>query len=371
MTDLAPSSPPPPPPAGRPALDAAFVRRTLFVLALIGLTALVLKLTSVLLLLFGSVLIAVLLRAIADPLRDRFRVPDKLALLIALLVVLGVLGLAVYLFQREVAAQAEKLPSTLPELWEMLKTRILDLPFGPQIVERLEALREGGLGGGQGVEAAKDAAAAARSFFGSLLNGLTDVFLVLIGGAYLAISPKTYRDGLVMLLPRDRREPVRDALSACGRALKRWLRGTLLGMAIVGVMIGGGLALIGIPQALLLGILAGLGEFVPLLGPTVAMIPALLLAVGQGPDAVLWTLAIYVGMQQIQSNLIVPVIQRRMVQLPPLITVFSLAAAAVLFGPVGVFFAVPLAVVVFVLIKALYLREILGEAVEVPGEDKG
>lgn len=358
-------------PTARPALDAVFVRRTLFVLSIVGLTALLLKLTSVLLLLFGSVLVAVLLRSIADPLRERFRVPEGLSLVAALLIVLSVLGLAVFLFQREVAEQTEKLPRTLPGLWEMLKARIVTLPFGPQIVERLEALRQGGLGGGgQGVEAAKDAASAARKFFGGLLNGLADAFLVLIGGAYLAISPKTYRDGVVLLLPKDRREPVRSALNACGRALKQWLRGTVLGMLIVGTMIGVGLAVVGIPQALLLGILAGLGEFVPLLGPTVAMVPALLLAVAQGPDAVLMTLAIYVGMQQIQSNLIVPVIQRRMVQLPPLVTIFSLAVAAVLFGPVGVFFAVPMAVVVFVLVKALYLREVLGEDVSVPGEKR-
>lgn len=351
------------------ALDPVFVGRCLFGLGVVAFAALVLKLTPMLLLLFGSTLVAVLLRAIADPIRERTGLPEEISLLIAAAVVVAVLGVAVWLFQREVSAQLAKLPRTLPDAWELMRQRLLTLPFGGQIVARLEALGQGDpAGGGQGVQAARDAAGAARRFFSSVASGLADAFLVLVGGAYLAIAPRQYRDGLVRLIPAGSREPVRRALDASGRALKRWLRGTLLGMAIVGTMIGVGLWVIGAPQPLLLGVLAGLGEFVPLLGPTVAMVPALLLALQQGPDAVLCTFVVYVGSQQIQSNLIVPVIQRRMVRLPPLITIFSLAAAAVLFGPVGVLFAVPMAVVVFVLVKALYLREVLGEPVDVPGE---
>lgn len=361
---------PPTAPAAASALSALFVRRTLFVLAVVAVAALLLKLTPVLLLLFGSVLVAVLLRAVADPIRARTRMPEKLALALAVALVVGVISLAVFLFQREVSTQLERLPDTLPEAWEALKRRLLTLPFGPQLVERLEALRQGGLSGGGVGEAAKDAAEAARKFFGALLGGLANAVLVLIGGLYLAIRPQRYRDGFLMLLPRAHRPRVGDALDATGQALNRWLVGTVFGMVIVGVMVGAGLAVAGLPSPILLGVLAGLGEFVPLIGPTAAMIPGVLLALGQGPEAVLLTVAIYVGMQQIQSDLIVPLIQKRMVHLPPLITIFSLAVAAVLFGPSGVLIAVPLAVVVFVLVKTLYVRDVLGEEVELPGRGR-
>ena len=122
------------------------------------------------------------------------------------------------------------------------------------------------------------------------------------------------------------------------------------------------------PAALALALLAGLAEFVPLVGPIVATISALLIALSVGWETALWTLLLYIVIQQVESNLIIPLVQRRVVELPPAVTLFAVVAFGLLFGLLGVLFATPLAVVVFVAVKKLWVRETLGAPTKMPGE---
>jgi predicted PurR-regulated permease PerM len=128
-------------------------------------------------------------------------------------------------------------------------------------------------------------------------------------------------------------------------------------MLFVGVATGFGLWLVGVPAAWAIGLVAGLAEFVPYLGIFVAGIPAVVLGFGQGTDTGLWTLGVLLAVQQIQGNLVMPLLQNRMVDLPPAITIFGIIAAGILFGVAGVLLATPLTIVVLVLIRRLYLHE--------------
>jgi predicted PurR-regulated permease PerM len=139
-------------------------------------------------------------------------------------------------------------------------------------------------------------------------------------------------------------------------------------MMLVFVLTGLGLWAIGLPAALALALLAGLAEFVPLIGPVVAAIPALLIALAEGWQTALWTLLLYLAIQQVESNLIMPLVQHRVVSLPPAVALFAVVAFGLLFGSLGVLFATPLAVVIFVAVKKLWVRETLGEPTELPGE---
>jgi predicted PurR-regulated permease PerM len=161
---------------------------------------------------------------------------------------------------------------------------------------------------------------------------------------------------------------MRAVLDTAGRALRLWLLGTFADMAVVAVMTGAGTALIGLPSPVALGILAGVASFVPIVGPIVSVVPALLIAVQESPSMVLWTVLVYVAVQQIESNLIFPFIQRRAVDLPPVLSLFGVLAFGVLLGPLGVVLATPLLVVGLVFLKRLYVRESLGKAVKIPGE---
>jgi len=203
-----------------------------------------------------------------------------------------------------------------------------------------------------------------------LLDGLAGLVLALLGGVYLAAEPGLYRRGLVKLFPPSQHGRVEGTLRTSGEALWLWLGGQLISMILVGMLIGLGAWLIGLPAPLALGLFAGITEFVPIIGPWLGAVPGLLLALSQGTDALLWTMGLYLIVQQVESNLIAPLVQQRMVDLPPAVLLFSVVVTGALFGPLGVALAGPLTVVAYVAVKKLYVRETLGEATPVPGEHR-
>ena len=140
-------------------------------------------------------------------------------------------------------------------------------------------------------------------------------------------------------------------------SLRNWLKGQALGMLFVGVATGFGLWLIGVPAAWAIGLVAGLAEFVPYLGVLLAGIPAIILGFGQGTETGLWTIGVLLLVQQLQGNFVMPLLQNKMVDLPPAVTIFGIIAAGILFGVAGVLLATPLTIVVLVLIRRLYLGE--------------
>jgi predicted PurR-regulated permease PerM len=197
---------------------------------------------------------------------------------------------------------------------------------------------------------------------------MANLVLVGVAAVYLAAQPERHRAGALMLIPQALRDKVGSTFDNAGRALRLWLFGQLVSMTVVGVLATVGLYLIGMPSALALGFLAGVSEFVPLVGPALAAIPAILVALSEGGTTIFWVLGLYLAIQQLENNIIMPLVHRRTVELPPVVTLFAILALGVLFGPVGVLLGAPLTVVLFVAVKQLYLRETLGERTDVPGE---
>ena len=341
----------------------SFVRRTLIVVAVAAIALLCWQLVDVFVLAFGAVIVAVLLRSIADPIRDRTPLNDGASLAVAILTVIAVLGGAGWLFGSTVSGQVTSLVERMPQSADELRNLVSTLPFGQTLADEV---------GGFGDLASKLQGAAGRlgGYAMSVAGAVTNLLLVLFAGIYLAIRPQQSRDGLVMLLPDKAAGPVKAAMNTSGRALRLWLLGTFADMAVVGVLTTIGAALIGLPSPVALGLFAGLAAFVPIIGPIVSVVPGLLLAAQEGPQMVLWTILVYVAVQQIESNLFYPFIQRRAVDLPPALTLFSVLAFGVLLGPLGVIFATPLLVVAMVLTKMLYIRGTLGRDIDVPGEGK-
>jgi predicted PurR-regulated permease PerM len=139
-------------------------------------------------------------------------------------------------------------------------------------------------------------------------------------------------------------------------------------MLLVGVSVGIGLWLVGVPSAFALGFIAGLAEFVPILGPVLAAIPALLIASTQDWQTVLAALLVLVIVQQAESNLITPLIANRMMAIAPAVGLFAVVAMGVLFGPLGLLLGFPLAVVFDVAVRRLYVRDALGEPIDIAGK---
>lgn len=345
------------PPA--PAVDPTFVRRALFLAGLVALLALFLKLTPVLLLAFAAVIIAVLVRSLADPIRRRTGLPTGVSIALASLAILAVLVSSGWLFGSTVAAQidslANRIPGSLAELESLLET----LPFGSQLAGQLN-----GAGTSPDIQSM---VGQVGGYVMAVIGAGANLLLVIFAGLFFAAQPERMRDGLLLLIPRTSRAPLREAANESARALRLWLLGTLADMVVVGVLTGIGTTLIGLPSPVALGLFAALAAFVPIVGPIVSVVPAVLLALEQGPEMILWTVAVYFIVQQIESNLFYPFIQKRAVDLPPVLTLFGVLGLGTLLGPLGVVFASPLLVVGLVWIKLLYVRNTLGEEISLPG----
>jgi predicted PurR-regulated permease PerM len=336
-----------------------FIERLLIVLAIGGLALLLWALRGLAILVFGSVLFAVILRIIANPLKRRFGVPDGLALLAAILFVFGLFAIAFALFGAEVIRQAQTLRETLPQAWSVIQERLQSMGLAAPVQEWIETLRSGPGGG---------VLSSLSNILVSVGQAITDTVLVIVGGIFFAIDPALYRRGVMKLVPEPGRERIGQALDDCWGALRLWLLGRLATMVVVGILTGIGLSLIGIPAALTLGLLAGFLDFVPFVGPVVAAIPAVLLALASDPASAIWVVVLYLVVQQIEGNIITPLFQKRAVELPPALLLFSLVACGLVFGIAGVLFAEPLTVVIYVLVKRLYVRQALHTPTPIPGE---
>jgi predicted PurR-regulated permease PerM len=337
-----------------------FVSRALVVIALAAGAFLLWELRFVLVLLFGAVVVATILRAIAGPFVRWLRFPDSLAVLSSVVVVAVIIAAAGWTMGAQIATQAQFVSEALPEGVETVDGWLEEYGFRQPIQGWLDELQSGG--------------SSIVSRVGGLLTsfgtGLANFLLVLFGGIFLAAQPRFYRIGAIKLIPPARRALVAEAMDESESALRLWLKGQLISMTIIGVLTGAGLWLLGIESWLVLGLLAGLLEFVPFARPILAAIPGILIALVVSPQLALWTTVMYIAVQQVEAYIIQPLVQQYAVHIPPVVLLFSLLAFAMLFGIIGVLFAAPLAVVTYVLVKRLYVVEALHTQTPIPGEDQ-
>ena len=191
----------------------------------------------------------------------------------------------------------------------------------------------------------------------------------MVAAIYIAADPTLYRRGVAMLLPPNQHERIFDAMDVTGSALRMWFAGQLAAMLLIGVVSGLAYWWIGLPSPLALGIITGLTNFIPFIGPILGAIPALIFALAIDVETVLWTAGATVAIQQLEGNVVTPLIQRQAVLMPPALALFAIVIFGLLFGLLGVFLAAPLAVALLVLVKKLWVRETLGEHTVVPGEE--
>lgn len=334
-----------------------FTRYVLIVAAVVvGLLA-AWHIAKVLLLLFGAILFAVAIRAAGDASARFLPIPARWGSMLTVLLVAGGLAALTAVVGDEVGAQVADLRAQLPAAMARAQEVLRDTEFGRNALGALQ----GAVSEGFSVQHAMTAASAT---FGVL----SDFVIVLLLALYLSFSPRDYLNGTVQLAPVRHQPDVRLALHEGGHALRRWLLGQLVSMTTVGVLTGVGLWLVGVPNAAVLGLVAGLLEFVPILGPIVAAVPGVLLALAAGPQTALYAALVYFGVQQLEGALIMPLAQRWAVNLPPALALVTVVLFGVLFGIPGVLFATPLTVVIMVLVQRFYLDR-RDDAPQAPSSD--
>lgn len=334
-----------------------FVASVFLVIGILLFVWLLWQLVDVILLAFGAVLFAIGLRCLASPVERYTPVTSPWSVLIACLFTGSIAALFVYLLgaqvQEQVANLADEVPAAVASFGE--RFGIEDL-YG-RVREQIESY------------AGRSGVITRIIGYGSFVfNVITNMILIVVAGTYLAVKPAWYKSGILKLVPDSLTDESDRALTNLGHALRLWLLGQGISMLVVGTLTTIGLYLIGMPSAFALGLIAGIVSFVPIVGPIVSAIPAVLLAMSEQGNLVLWVVAVYLAVQLVESNLIMPIVQRKVVDLPPFMTLFGILAFGVLFGPLGVLFGTPITVALLVLTKQFYVQDTLHKPTAIPGE---
>lgn len=332
-----------------------FTTRTFIVLGIALLPLLTWYLFDVVLIAVAALLISELLWLSAEPLTRWLRLPERLALLLGGLAILAIVVAVSYLFGSRMVAQLEDVVQRAQSGQSSILDMIRASPVGSMILSH----------SGSSV----DLLSLVPRVFTISLSVASAIVAAIVAGAFFAVQPDLYVAGLIQLFPPRLHEQVRETAAHVGTALRLWLLGQLFEMLLIGLLTTLVAWLIGLPSYLALGLIAGLAEFIPYLGPIIAAVPAILVAATQSPHAIIWVIVAYTLIHQAEGQLIMPFIQRYMLFIPPAVILLGIVAIGALFGPMAIPLASPIAVVLFVLTKKLWIRDALGEESVIPGEE--
>ena len=309
---------------------------------------------DVVLLAFIGVLLAILLRAPADWLTQRFGLRERWSLALVLCVAAALLVTVVALFGRGILAQSLQLVDRLPEIIEAFKQQLGESELGSRVVGLVES--SGFFAGGDGQFIGRG-----LGLIGSTFGAIANVLIVIFFAVFMATQPRPYVEGFLFLVPRRHRDRAREVLQEIGNVLRRWLVGQSLLAACVALLTGIGLMLLGAPFALALALFAGLMEFVPYIGPFAAALPAVLVGFAESPELALKIGLLFLAIQMLESYVLAPLIQHKAVYLPPAAILFAQVLMGAIVGALGVAVATPLAAAVMVAVSMLYVEDALGD----------
>ena len=240
-------------------------------------------------------------------------------------------------------------------------------PQSPQQAGQQQQQQQGGLTAQIGREL-RSATKFLFPIISSVLGALAGIVIVLFLAMYIAATPGMYREGVRHLIPHRYRDRGDELLDALRDTLRQWLIARLMAMVIIGVITGSALALLGVKGAAALGVLAGLMEFIPFFGPIISAIPAIGIALVDSPEKALWVVGLYLVIQQLEGNIVTPLLLKRRLDIPPVLTVVAVAALGVVFGVLGMLIAEPLLAAILVTTKLLYVQNVVGDDVTLGNE---
>lgn len=307
---------------------------------------------DILFLFFLSLLFAVLIEPFAEWLAKR-NIPRGIAVFIVVGVLFGLLAALFSVLLPVVLVQSEGLLSNFGALWE-------------RVVNASDLVREFAARAGILESVTQTAhslepnlAGAARGLFSTvsgLFNSVFSTVLVIVLTYYMVVQEDVMKSFFQSCAPDHYRPFISQLVTRIEEKLGYWLRGQLMLSILIGVLVYVGLLILGVPYALLLGVLAGMMEVVPYVGPVLAAIPAVFVAFAQNPEqpvhAVL-VLLLFVIIQQVENHLLVPKVMQKAVGINPIVSIISILVGVKLAGIIGGLLAIPVATIVLVFVQSL------------------
>lgn len=301
---------------------------------------------NLLLLVLAAVIMAIYFLALAGLIQKYLKIPAPWDRVVSILFTLLLLVGFFWFVGARLQQQVVQLSDTLPKTIEQAKEKINSTQAGSFILNHLN-----------NSGSSQKTMALAKKFFSSGFGILSDLYIILLMGLFFTASPSLYKNGIVKLLPAKARDKGEEILNSIGENLKKWLKGMIFGLFFIGVLTGIGLAIAGMPLVLTLALIAGLMNFIPNFGPIIALLPAVLLAMTEGSSMVIIIIVMYSTIQIIQSAVSKPLIQQKMISIPPALVIIGQVAMGVLAGFWGVLLATPVIAIIMTLVNKLYLKE--------------
>jgi predicted PurR-regulated permease PerM len=299
---------------------------------------------SVLLLVLAGALIALFFRGLSGIIQRKTHWKPGICLAISMLGTLLVLAGLFWLIGAKVQEQVVELVDTLPTTIDNAKEQISQNEIGKKILDKISSK-----------QSSEKMQGLAKKLFSSTFGVFGDLYVVLFIAIFFAVAPKPYIEGIIQLVPFKGRQKARQVLNKIGDHLKGWLKGILFAMFVVFVLTAIGLGILGMPLWLVLALLAGMISFIPNFGPLLALIPAVLIGLTEGSQMALMVTGLYLLVQVVESNFITPLVQQKLIDLPPALIILAQVIMGILTGGWGIILATPLTVIIIVLIQELYL----------------
>lgn len=307
---------------------------------------------DVLLLTFAAILLAIFLRTLNNLIQRFVNLPDSLSVSLVMGIIITIFTLVTIFMTPVISEQIQNLSNDIPSAWDNLKHTLSSILNLDSIFSLYRKMNVQNL-----LPQGKNLLIQATNLFSSTFGLIGSVIVVIVMGVFFAYDPNTYKEGFISLIPSNKQKKAENVINSIADILELWIIGKVFAMFIVGILTTLGLWFLSIPMALTLGLLAAILTFIPNIGPIISAIPAILVAFTQSPVSGIYVIALYIAIQTVESYIITPLIQGKIIALPPVLVIFSQLIMGLLTGFLGLSLATPLLAAVSVIVKKVYIEK--------------
>jgi len=316
---------------------------------------------DVLLIAFGGLLMATLLNGLIEAIQTRFTFPRWLALAIGVMLVGAALAGTLFYGGTVLIRQYDSLRIAIPLALQESVRNLQSGPFGAVIPKNAADVQSIATGAMALVQRA-------TGMISSSIGLLIAIAVMLFVGVCIAAEPQFYRTGFLAIVPPHSRARIGALLEEIGGTLRAWLVARLVSMTAIAILVAIGLTVLKIPYAIVLGVFSGALTFVPNIGALIAGIPAVLLALAIGPERAALVIGMYWIAHSLDDFIVIPLVERRIVHLPPGLTILVQIALGTTVGLLGIAFAAPLTAAAIIIVRVLWVDR--GETIMAPEIDR-
>ena len=322
------------------------VWQTVAIVALLVVVILIARVAfNVLLMILAGALIAVYFHGFGDLIERKTKLNRRLSMIISVGGSFVFLGTLLWFMGSKMQDQISVLSDSLPNTITAAKVKMDETHTGRKILTYLSG------------DNSEKLFSTAQQFFSTSFGVMGNLYVIILLAIFFTANPSIYKNGIIMLVPPKNKSLARVAIDRISTALKGWLKGTMLSMVLITLLIATGLTVMGIPGAMVLAMFTGMLKLIPNFGSMAAMIPGVLLALTVSTNTAIIVALIYLISQTIVSNIVTPLIQKRMINLPPALTIISQVIMGTLSGALGIILAVPLLAIIIILVDELYVKK--------------